>query len=119
MHMDLDRLSVDQRHILDEETQNTLSFPRFDRWIIPYTWEVGGQRQQLLTSLGVDQKALLLCLLFVLRLRLGQDAKLVVPLRFQAISPKPVRRVHIHVPPSREFSFVLCSLDMLPPQRVG
>src|SRR6267154_452873 len=117
--MDLDRFSVNQRHILDEETENTFSFPRFDRWIIPYSWEVAGERQKLLASLGIDQKALFLCLLFVLRLRFGQDAELVVPLRFQAVSHKPVRGVHIHVTSPREFSFVLCPLDMLPPQRIG
>jgi len=34
-HMHLDHFSVDQRHILDEQTQNPFALAGFDAWIIP------------------------------------------------------------------------------------
>ena len=63
--MDLDHFSVDQRHILDEQAQNTFPLAGFDRRIIPYPWKVGGQREQLLPCLRVNQQTLLLRLLIV------------------------------------------------------
>ena len=117
--MNLDRLSTNQRHILNKEAEDTFSVPMFHRWIIPYSWEVGGQSQQLLARLGVDHQALLLYLLLVLRLRLGEDTQLVVPLGFQAISDKPVRGIYIHITSTSEFRFVLCPLHVLTPQHVG
>ena len=53
--MDLDHLSVDQRHILDEQAENAFPLARFDGRIIPYSWKVGGQGEQLLPCLRVDQ----------------------------------------------------------------
>jgi hypothetical protein len=50
-HMDLDHFSVDQRHILDEQTQNTFSLARFDARIIPDTWKISRQGEQLLLCL--------------------------------------------------------------------
>ncbi len=49
--MDLDHFSVDQRHILDEQTQNTFSLARFDARIIPDTWKISRQGEQLLLCL--------------------------------------------------------------------
>jgi len=39
-HMDLNPFCVDQRHILDQQTQNTFSFAGFDARVIPDPWEV-------------------------------------------------------------------------------
>jgi hypothetical protein len=117
--MNLNRLPVDQRHILDEEPENTFSLPRFHRRIIPYSREVGGQRQELLASLGIDPQSLLLCLLLVLFLRLGQGTELVIPLRFQAIGNETIIGVDLHVATASEFSLVLCPHYVTPPQRVG
>ena len=117
--MDLDHFSVDQRHILDEEAQNAFSLARFDGRIIPDTWKIGRQREQLLPCLRVDQQTLLLCLLIVLFLRLGQGTELVIPFRFQAIGDETIIRIDHHVATASEFSLVLCPLNVLPPQRVG
>jgi len=75
-HVDLDPFSVDQRHVLDQQTQNTFSFAGFDARIIPDTWKVSRQGEQLLACLSVNQQTLLLCLLLVLFLGLGQDPQL-------------------------------------------
>ena|GEM_PF-6845516 len=72
----------------------------------------------MLASLGVDQKALLLCLLLVLRLRLSQSTKLVVPFRFQTIGDKTIIGIDLHVAAASESSLVLRTLNVLPPQRV-
>ena len=72
--MDLDHLSVDQRHILDKQAENSFPLARFDGRIIPYSREVGGQGEQLLACLRVNQQALLLRLLIVVFLRFGQGS---------------------------------------------
>jgi len=48
--MDLDHFSADQRHILDEQTQNPFSFALFNAWITPDTWKICRQGKQLLPS---------------------------------------------------------------------
>jgi len=50
-HMDLDHFSIDQRHILDEQTQNTFALAGFDARIIPDTWKISRQGEQLLLCL--------------------------------------------------------------------
>jgi hypothetical protein len=117
--MDLDHFSVNQRHILDEEAQNTFSLAGFDGRIIPDPWKLGRQREQLLPCLRVDQQTLLLCMLIVLFLRLGQGTELVIPFRFQTIGDETIIRIDHHVATASEFSFVLCPLNVLPAQRVG
>ena len=69
--------------------------------------------------MGIDQQSLLLCLLLVLFLRFGQGTELVIPFRFQAIGDKTIIRIDLHVTTASELSLVLCSLNVLPPQRVG
>ena len=117
--MDLDHVAVDQGHILDEQTQDTFSLAGFDARIIPDTWKIGRQGEQLLPCLRVDQQTLLLCLLIVLFLHLGQGTELVIPFRFQAIGDKTISGIDHHVATASEFSLVLCSLNVLPAQRVG
>ena len=87
--------------------------------IIPDAWKVSRQGEQLLARLRVNQQTLLLCLLLVLFLRLGQGAQLIIPLRFQAIGDKTIIGIDFHITAASEFSLVLCSLNVLPPQRVG
>jgi len=50
-HMGLDHFSIDQRHILDEQTQNTFALAGFDARIIPDTWKISRQGEQLLLCL--------------------------------------------------------------------
>jgi len=88
--MGLDRLSVDQRHILDEQAQDALPLARLDGRIIPYPREVGGQGEQLFPRLRVNQQPLFLRLPLIMFLSFGQRAQLVVPLRFQAVGDKTV-----------------------------
>jgi hypothetical protein len=52
--MDLDTGSVDQRHIFDEQAENTFSFPGFHTRIIPDSREVGSQREQLFPRFRVN-----------------------------------------------------------------
>jgi len=118
-HMDLDPFSVDQRDILDQQTQNTFSLAGFDARIIPDTWEVRRQGEQLLASLSVNQQTLLLRLLIVLFPGLGQDTQLIIPLCFQAIGNQTIIGIDLHIAPASEFSLVLCSLNVLVPQRLG
>lgn len=117
--MDLDHFPVDQRHVLDEQTQNSFSLAVFDGRIIPDTWKSSRQRKQLLRCLSIDQQSLLLRLLLILSLRVGQGAKLVIPFRFQAIGDKAIVGINLHVAAASEFSIVLCSLNLLPPQPIG
>ena len=73
----------------------------------------------MLLCLCVNQQTKFLCLLLVLFLRLGQSTEVVIPLRFQTIGDEPIIGVDLHVATASEFSLVLCSLNVLPPQRVG
>src|SRR5881628_1597976 len=50
-HMNLDSFTVDQGHIFDEQAENAFPLAGFHRWIIPYSWKVGGQGEQLLPCL--------------------------------------------------------------------
>ena len=117
--MGLDQLSVDQRHVLDEQAENALPLARLDGRIVPYSWKVGGQREQLLPRPRVNQQALLLRLLLVALLRFGQRTEFVIPFRFQAVGNQPVAGVDIHVAPAGKLGFVLRPLDVFPPQRIG
>jgi len=117
--MGLDQLSVDQRHVLDEQAENALPLTRLDGRVVPYSWKVGGQREQLLPRPRVNQQALLLRLLLVVLLRFGQATELVIPFRFQAVGNQSVAGVDIHVTPAGKLGFVLCPLDVFPPQRIG
>ena len=118
-HMDPDHFPVDQRYILDEQTQDAFSLAGFDARIIPDTRKVSRQGEQLLLCLGVNQQTLLLYLLFILFLRLGQGSELAIPFRFQAIGDKTIIRINLHVATASELSLVLCSLNVLAPQGVG
>lgn len=73
----------------------------------------------MFSSLGIDQQSLLLCLLVVLFLCLGHGTELVIPLRFQAIGNETIIGIDLHVATAREFSLVLCPLNVAPAQRVG
>ena len=70
--MYLDHLTVDQRHIFDEQAEDAFPLARFDGRIIPYARKIRGQGEQLIARLGIYQQTLLLCLVLVLFLRLGQ-----------------------------------------------
>ena len=118
-HMHLDPLTVDQRHIFDQQAENAFSLARFDGRVIPYSRKIPRQGEQLFARLGIDQRSLLLRLLLELFLCFGKRTELVVPLRFQAVGNQPVFRVDLHVTTASEFSLVLCSLNVLPPQRIG
>jgi hypothetical protein len=117
--MGLNHCSVDQRHILDEQTQNAFSLAGLDAGIIPDAWKIRNQGEQLLPGLRVNQQTLLLCLLLVLFLRLGQRPEFVIPFRFQAIDDQPIVGIDLHVTTAGEFHLVVGSLHVLPPQRVG
>src|SRR5205085_12164951 len=94
-HMNLYLLTIDQRHILNQQAQNAFPLTRFDGWIIPESRKIGRQREQLLASPRVDKHALLLRLLLIMCLRLSQSSELIVPLRFQAVTDKSVSGIHI------------------------
>ena len=113
--MDPDHFPVDQRYILDEQTQDAFSLAGFDARIIPDTRKVSRQGEQLLLCLGVNQQTLLLYLLFILFLRLGQGSELAIPFRFQAIGDKTVIRVDLHVTSSGQFGFVLRPFNVFAP----
>jgi hypothetical protein len=117
--MYLDYFSINQGHIFNEQTQNTFSLPGFNCRIIPETGKVVRQREQLLFCLRVNQQALLLCLLFVQLLRVGQDSEFVIPLRFQTIGDQTIVRINFQIATTSKLSFVLCSLNVPPPQLVG
>jgi hypothetical protein len=69
--MHLDTLTVDQRHIFDEQAENAFPLARFDGRIIPHARKILGQGEQLFARLGIYQQSLFLCLLLVLFLRFG------------------------------------------------
>jgi hypothetical protein len=117
--MHLDPFSIDQRHVLDEQTQNTFSLSGFDARIIPDTGKVIRQGQQLLSCLRVNQQTVFLCLLLVLLLCLGQNTELVIPFRFQATGDQTIIGINFQIAMTSKLSFVLCSLHVPPPQRVG
>jgi hypothetical protein len=69
--MYLDPITVDQRHIFDQQAENAFPLARFDGRVIPYSGKIFGQGEQLFARLGIDQYSLLLRLLLILFLRFG------------------------------------------------
>ena len=113
-HLNLNHISINQRHIFDEQTQNAFPLAGFDARIIPDAGKVVHQGEQLLPGLRVNQETLFLGLLLVLFLGLGQGTQLVIPFGFQAASDKPMIGIDVHEATAGKFSVVLCSLNMLP-----
>ena len=73
------------------------------------------QRQHLLTTLVIQDRSILLLLLFILLLGLGQGAKLIVPVSLQCVGHQPVVRIDLHEAVAGQFRFISGAFHLLPP----
>lgn len=118
-HMGGDRIRLDQRHVVDQQAQDSLALPRIYAWVVPDARELLGEFEDPPAPLGIECCRLAATMSLVVLDGLGMDAKLVVPVCLEGVGDKPVIGVDLHIAPACDVRFVVLAFEMLATQGIG
>src|ERR1700760_4813257 len=99
-------MPFEQGHILDEQTEDALSFRRWHAGIIPNARELFGEVTNPAACFLVQCSSLLVSPPIILSGSFAMDAQLLVPFRFERVDDKAVVWVNVHVPAPRQLGVV-------------
>src|SRR6266849_276966 len=88
-----------QRHVLQEQANHALALALRGGGVAPESREVSDQSHHLLTLVRAEYAAFAGALTFVVFLRRGKCAQLVVPLRFERVRHQAVIRIDAEIAP--------------------
>src|SRR5487761_238325 len=113
------RITLSERHVLDQQAQHALFVLHLRAGIPPEAWEVAGESHQLRALSIVDDIHIGRGCFLVRFLCGGDRPQLRVPFRFEHVSYQTVVGIDLEEATLRELRFVFRPLHVLPAKPVG